>query len=57
MTIECIVALVIIVPFIILGVISTSKLNKSLDDYEKAEQELNEALAEYIKFKMIKGDF
>lgn len=49
MTIECIVALIIILPFTIFGIVSTHSLNKSLDDYDKAEQELNKALAEYIK--------
>ena len=45
------------ITFYYFGIVSTHSLNKSLDDYDKAEQELNEALAEYIKFKMIKGDF
>lgn len=57
MTIECIVALIIILPFTIFCIVSTHGLSKSLDAYDKAEQELNDALAEYIKFKMIKGDF
>lgn len=57
MTIECIVALIIILPFTIFCIVSTHGLSKSLDAYDKAEQELNKALAEYIKFKMDKGDF
>lgn len=57
MTIECIVALIIILPFTIFGIISTHILNKSLNDYDKAEQDLNKAIIDYIKFKMDRGDF